>query len=147
MERQRFEAFHLGQSWDFASTMIYNRTTGGLSRQICFRQDRNHVLKCASTERQWLLHWYLRYYNQNRTQINHNEPIGSHYWQKCKCQYHVHLLQLCTHGESRLWTLHSNKLQYAVLKWRFTWSVIAICPCIQHHKYACNVWLIWSLSL
>jgi len=44
-------------------------------------------------------------------------------------------------------TLNSNTLHYAVSKWSFTWSVIVICPCIQLHKYACNVLLIWYISL
>jgi hypothetical protein len=43
MERQRFEAFHLGKSWGYASTIIHNLTTGRLSRQICLRQDHTHV--------------------------------------------------------------------------------------------------------
>ena len=40
---------------------------------------------------------------------------------------------------SRLRTLYSNVLHCAVLKSSFTRSVFAICPCIQLHKYACNV--------
>jgi hypothetical protein len=146
-ERQQFQTFHFGESWGYASTMIYNLTTGRLSRQIWLGQDRNHVPKWESTERQWFLRWHLGYYNRNGTQINHNEPVSSLYWQRCKCRYRVRLLQLSSHGASRLRTLHSNKLRHAVPKWRFTRSVIAICPCIQYHKYACNVWLIWLLSL
>jgi len=38
--------------------------------------------------------------------------------------------------------LHSNTPPYAVPKWSLTRSVLAICPCIQHHRYAFNVWLI-----
>jgi hypothetical protein len=147
MERQRFEAVHLGKSCGYASSMIYNRTTRRFSRQICSWQDCNHVPKRASTERQRLLHWHLEWYNRNRRQINQNESIGCLNWQKCKGRYRVRLLQLCAHGGSRLWTLHSNKLPYAVPKWRFTRSVVAICPCIHHNKYACNVWLIRLLSL
>ena len=146
-DRQWFEALHLGKSWGYASSMINDRTTGRLSRQICFRQDRNHVPKWASTECQQFLHWYFIWSNLNATQINHNKSIGSLCWQKCKWQYHVRLLQLCAHGGSRLWTLYSNELQYAVPKWRFTQSVIAICPCIHHNKYACNVLLIWLFSI
>jgi len=43
----------------------------------------------------------------------------------------------------RLTMLYSNVLHCAVPKSSFTWSVFAICPCIQLHKYACNVLQIW----
>ena len=36
-------------------------------------------------------------------------------------------------------TLHSNELHRAVPKSSFTWSVYAIYPCIELHKYVCNV--------
>jgi len=42
----------------------------------------------------------------------------------------------------RLRMLHSNELHCVVPKSSFTRSVLAICPCIQLHKYACNVLLI-----
>jgi hypothetical protein len=146
-QRQRLEAFYLGKSTDHATTMIYNRTIGHLSRQICLRQDRNHVPKWASTERQRFVRWLLGSSNWNGAEINHNEPIGSVCRQKCYQQYRVRLLQLSAHGVSRLRTLHSNKLHYAVPKLSFTRSVVAICPCIQLHKYSCNVLLIWLFSL
>ena len=40
---------------------------------------------------------------------------------------------------SRLRTLYSNVMHCADHKSSFTRSVFAICPCIQLHKYACNV--------
>jgi hypothetical protein len=43
--------------------------------------------------------------------------------------------------------LYSNVLHCAVAKSCFTRSVIAICPCIQLHKYACNVLQIWFFCL
>ena len=43
----------------------------------------------------------------------------------------------------RLRTLFSNVLHCAAPKSSFTRSVFAICPCIQLHKYACNVLQIW----
>jgi len=147
MERQRFEAFHFGKSRGYATRMMNNRTTGRFSRRICLQQDHNNVPTWAATEHQQLLHWNPGLYNQNGMQIYHNEPIGSLYWQQSKCQYRVCLLQLSAHGASPLRSLHSNQLQYAVPKWRFTRSVVALCPCIQHHKYACSVWLIWLFSL
>ena len=147
MECQQFEAFYLAKSRGCATTMIHNRSIGRLSRQICVGQDRNHVPKWASTESQRFLRWHLGWSYRNRTQINHNEPMSSVYWQKCKWRYHIRLLQLSTHGTSRLWTLHSNKLHYAVSKLSFTRSVVAIRSCIQLYKYACNVLLIWLFSL
>ena len=146
-ERQRSEAFHLAKSRGYATTMIHNHTIGRLSRQICLGQHRNHVPKWASMERQQFSHWHLGLSYRNGMQINHNEPSGSLYWQKCKWRYRVRLLQLSTHGASRLRTLHSNKLHYAVPKWSLTRSVVAIRSCIQLHKYACNVLLIWLFSL
>jgi hypothetical protein len=147
MECQQFEAFHLGKSRGYATTIIHNRTTSCLSRQICIQKDLNHVLKWASTEHQHFLRWHPGWYNRNGMQIYHNDPIGSVYWQKCNRVYRVRLLQLSDHGGSRLRSLHCNKQQYAVPKSRFTWSVIEISPFIQHQKYACNVWLIWIFSL
>jgi hypothetical protein len=147
MERQRFEAFYLGKSMGHATTMIYNRTIGSLSRQTCLRQDCNHVPKWGSTERQRFVRWHFGKSNPNGEEINHNEPIGSLCRQKCYWRYRVSLLQLSAHGASSLRTLHSNKLHYAIPKWSVTRSVIAICPSNQLHKYACNVLLIWLFSL
>jgi hypothetical protein len=45
MDRQGFEAFHLGKSRGYAMAMIYARTTGRVSTQLCFQHDRNHLLK------------------------------------------------------------------------------------------------------
>jgi len=146
-ERQRFEAFYHGKSMGHATTMIYNYTIGRNSRPICLRQDRNHVPKWASMERQRFVRWHLGESDRNGVEINHNEPTGSLCGQQCYWRYRVRLLQLSAHGVSRLRTLHSNKLHYAVPKWIFTRSVVAICPCIQPHKYACNVLLIWLFSL
>jgi hypothetical protein len=47
----------------------------------------------------------------------------------------------------RLRTLYSNELHCAAPKSSFTRSVFAICPCIQLHKYACNVLQIWFFCL
>ena len=44
-------------------------------------------------------------------------------------------------------TLYSNELHCAVPKLSFMRSVISICSCIQHHKYACNVSQITSFCL
>jgi len=46
----------------------------------------------------------------------------------------------------RLRTLYSNVLHCAVPKSGFAQSVFAICPCIQLHKYACNVLRIWFFA-
>jgi hypothetical protein len=43
IERPQLEVIHLGKSLCYASPMIYNRTTGRLSMQICLRKDCNHV--------------------------------------------------------------------------------------------------------
>jgi len=146
-ERQWFWAFHLGLSRGYTTTMIYNRAISRLSRQICLLQDRNHVPKWASTERQPFVRWHFGYSKRIRTQINHNKSIGSLYWQRCKWRYGFRLLQFSTHVASRLRTLHSNRLHYAVPKWSFTRSVVGICSCIQLHTYPCNVLLIWLSSL
>jgi len=42
-----------------ATMMIYNHSLGRLSRQICYRQDRNHVPKGAPMERQRFVRWHL----------------------------------------------------------------------------------------
>jgi len=47
----------------------------------------------------------------------------------------------------RLRMLYSNVLHCAAPKSSFTRSVFAICPCIQLHKYACNVLQIWFYCL
>jgi len=39
--------------------------------------------------------------------------------------------------------LHSNELNRIVTELSLTRSVFSICPCIQLHKYACNVSQIW----
>jgi len=44
-------------------------------------------------------------------------------------------------------TLHSNELHCIVPKFSLMWSVFSICPCIQLHKYACNVSQIWLFLL
>ena len=44
-------------------------------------------------------------------------------------------------------SLHSDVLHCAVPKSSFTRSVFAIYPCIQLHKYGCNVLQIWFCSL
>jgi len=42
--------------------------------------------------------------------------------------------------------LHSNELHCNDPKWSYQWSVFFICPCIELHKYACNVSQIWYIS-
>ena len=39
--------------------------------------------------------------------------------------------------------LDSKEVYYDVSKWNFTWSVFAICPCLQLHKYVSKVSQIW----
>jgi len=51
-----------------------------------------------------------------------------------------------TEGQQFSWglnTLHSNELHCVVPESSLMQSVFAICCCIQLHKYACNVSLIW----
>jgi hypothetical protein len=49
-QRQRFEAFHLGKSLGYGTTMIHNRTIGRLAWQICIRHNRNHISNWVSME-------------------------------------------------------------------------------------------------
>jgi len=53
----------------------------------------------------------------------------------------------CQQSMWKLSTLHSNELHCIVPTLSFTRSVFSICPCIQHHKYACNVSQIWLFLL
>ena len=47
------------------------------------QNERQRSLNGASSEPQQFLILHLGKSNGNGTQISHNEPIGSHYWQKC----------------------------------------------------------------
>jgi hypothetical protein len=146
-EHQRFEAFYFGKSMAHVTTMINNCTIGRLSMPICLREDHNHVPKWTSTERQWFVHWHLAKSNRNEVEINHTDPYGSLSGQTCYWRYRVCLQHFSAHSVSRLRTLHNNYLLHAVPKWSFMRSVIAICPCFELHKSACNVLLIWLFSL
>ena len=43
--------------------------------------------------------------------------------------------------------VHSIEVYYPVPMLSFTQSILSICPCIELHKYACNVWQIWFFCL
>jgi len=59
MEDWWFQAFHLGLSRGSVTTMIHDRITGRISRQIFLQQHCNHVPKLASQVRQWFLCWHF----------------------------------------------------------------------------------------
>jgi hypothetical protein len=73
----------------------------------------------------------------NRKNASHDIASASYNWAPTEHQQFL----------GRLRTLHSNVLHCAAPKSCFTRSVFAICPCIQHHKYPCNVLQIWFYCL
>ena len=107
--------------------------------------------KCSSPEHHQFLVLHLGQSKGYGKALTHNQLIGDLYGQKCYWRYRICLLQLSAHQASTiLWVLsklHSNELHRIVIELSLTRSVFSICPCIQLHKYACNVSQIWLFCL
>jgi len=77
-------------------------------------------------------------------------------WAICMCKHasdniaYVSCNWVRMESQQFLWRfnmLHGNELHCIVPKLNVTRSVFSICPCIQLHKYACNIWQIWLYLL
>jgi len=98
----------------------------------------------VSSEHHWSVVLHLWQSEGYGTTLTHNPPIGCLHRQKWYWRYCIRLRQFQLSRSINISyggrpELHSNETYCVVTTLSFTWSVISIWPCIQLHKYVCNV--------
>ena len=153
--RPQFGALYPEYTRGCATTLIDNRTVSCLSRQKCLWQHHNYVLKWASTECQQSANNFWSCIMDNVRAMERHYPtihpsaalIGKHASDDMASTSYDWAPTVRQQFSWGLSTLYCNELHCVVTKLSFTRSVFSICPCIQLHKYACNVSQIWSFCL
>jgi len=147
MERKWLLALHLGKTRILRRDLpIIKLSTAFLGKNCTYK-----IQTMSQNERQWSINncwsWILdnlttmecRYPTMNLLAAfkgtNSSDDIASTFynWVPTQRQQFWWMLRI----------LNSNELHYVVPKSSFTLPVFAIYPCIQLHKYACNVLQIW----
>ena len=143
-EHQRFLVLHHQYSKCSAMALTHNQCIGRLYGQKC---EWWYLPRPLSNELQWSINdswpcildnvrameWWWPTINILVASTGKNGSgdlaIALYHWAPTELQQHLWGLS----------NLHSNELQCIVPKFSVTRSVLSICPCIQRHKFACNV--------